>query len=530
MDSPAHLGSPTGIPGLDARARTLAWLAGLLLLAALIPALSVVQTRWFAVGTYYGHGPLIPLVSGWLIWRERAVLRSLPRQRGRLGLLPCLAGTALLILAALAGVSSLQLGAGILLLLGASLLLFGSGIFSRLWFPICFLVFMVPLPSVLITSFTFKMKLLAAKLTITCLHLLGIDALLEGSWIHFDSASILVGDVCSGLRTLIFLVAIAAVFAWLERKPWRKVLICLAAGPIAILANVARILLLAWMHVGGWGDLENPWLHEGAGLATYMVALTLLFSISSVGRKPSSPSAPGKATSPAAAPGAPTSAWELGTLLALTFLAAATAWSMHGRSHAGQATDRTGAIPSSVGGWSGEDVPLGPRVFEILQTEDALYRVFTSPDQAHPVDFYVIHTGSGRTAAHAPEICFQGDGYEITAQQRTQITTATGPITVNRMVVEHDNAKLLVYYWYRLEGEDTPSWSDHQWLNLLRHIGKPPAEGSTLRLSTPIASLPSEPGTLPTDSPAPPAAIEAADARLSVFAREALSELLAPLP
>jgi EpsI family protein len=504
----------------------------LLLLAALIPALSVIQARWFATGSYYGHGPLVPLVSAWLIWRERATLRQLPHQRGRLGLLPCLAGTALLILAALAGVSSLQLGAGIMFLLGATMLVFGYGRFSRLWFPVCFLVFMVPLPSVLITGFTFKMKVLAAKLTITCLHLLGIDAVLEGSWIHFDSASILVGDVCSGLRTLIFLVAIAAVFAWMERIPWRKVLICLAAGPIAILANVARILLLAWMHVGGWGDLENPWLHEGAGLATYMVALVMLFTISSVGRSSTPPRTTGQAAKRQTTANSKVATWELGTLLVLTLLSAVAAWGMHGRSHAGLATRVTAAIPSTAGGWTGEDLPLGPNVFEILQTEDALYRVFTHPDQPHPVDFYVIHTGSGRTAAHAPEICFQGDGYEITAQERTALATANAPITINRMVVEHDSGNLLVYYWYRLEGKDTPSWSNHQWLNLLRHIGQPPSEGSTLRISTPIVpqSLESSIGAgsstpLQTQTP-----LEAADARLAAFAREALSELLAPIP
>jgi EpsI family protein len=495
---------------------------GLLVLTAIIPALSVVQGRWFAEGTYYGHGPLIPIVSAWLIWRERTALRTRPRHHGRAGLLPCLAGALLLVLAALAGVSSLQVGAGILILLGAALLLFGYGVFARLWFPIGFLIFMVPLPGVLITGFTFKMKMLAAKLTISFLHLVGIDAVLEGSWIHFDSASILLGDVCSGLRTLIFLVAIAAVFAWLERVPWRKILICLAAGPIAILANMARILLLAWMHVGGWGDLENPWIHEGTGVATYMVGLLLLFSISTVGRRTAHPVGP----APSSRTPAPAALWEVGALILLTAVAALAAWTQRGLSHAGNPTDRTSAIASVAGGWTGEDLDLDLRVFEILETKDVLYRVFTHPDQPQPVDFYVIHTGSGRTAAHAPEICYQGDGYEITAQKRTTLPTAHGTIPINRMIVEHVTGDLLVYFWYRLEGKNTASWSDLQWLNLLRHIGTPPSEGSTLRITTPIVRA--APAADPHSDILSP--IQAADARLTTFAREALDELLAPLP
>src|SRR5207244_33812 len=72
----------------------------------------------------------------------------------------------------------------------------------------------------------------------------GAPAVLQGSTIHLASTSVLVDDVCSGLRTLIALCVLAAVFAYLEPRRARAALMIALAVPIAVLANLVRILIL----------------------------------------------------------------------------------------------------------------------------------------------------------------------------------------------------------------------------------------------------------------------------------------------
>ena len=113
-------------------------------------------------------------------------------------------------------------------------------------FPIVFLAFMVPLPIVVVISISFQLKILAAQIATALLNVINIPAFQEGSYIRMTHAAIIVEDVCSGLRSLIALLALGALFSyWMPSGKIKRLVMFLSSVPIALVTNVCRIMALA---------------------------------------------------------------------------------------------------------------------------------------------------------------------------------------------------------------------------------------------------------------------------------------------
>src|SRR4030043_2446448 len=101
---------------------------------------------------------------------------------------------------------------------------------------------MIPIPSVLMDRITFPMQLFASKVAASTLYLIGIPVLREGNVMLLANTSLEVAEACSGIRSLISLLALSIVFAYLSQKEtWKRVLLVLSTFPIAIIANAARV-------------------------------------------------------------------------------------------------------------------------------------------------------------------------------------------------------------------------------------------------------------------------------------------------
>lgn len=236
--------------------------------------------RYTNPDSHYSHGFLIPLISGWLIWRKRDELRGMTLSGSGIGLL-------LMAIALLVHVGSVWThvfftsGFSILLfVIGVCLYLLGPAITKNIAFPLGFLAFMFPLPMGVISAFSFPLKLLVADLGALTMKTLGVSLYREGAIISLANASLSVGDPCSGIRSLISLLALGALIAHMSSMSTpRKIALFFMAIPIAIFTNVLRVcalILVADRFGSMWASPEH-WFHTASGMGVFVVSMILLF-------------------------------------------------------------------------------------------------------------------------------------------------------------------------------------------------------------------------------------------------------------
>lgn len=254
--------------------------AWLLVLAVLFwPTFLWMAERFDASDSFYSHGWLIPFASAWLIWKRKDKLpfaSCKPSFWGFLVLIPAL------FVHVVASRWQIHVASGFAMLAvlgGLIWVLWGWRAVVALRFPLLFLIFMVPLPGVLLIAVSFKMKMAAAALATRILNAIHISAVQAGSTISVPGISVIVDDTCSGLRSLISLLALAIFWtALLPRaaKAWHKWVIVAAAVPIALVANMVRIIFLVIIAVVYGAPAAEGFLHFWSGMVVFAVALGLL--------------------------------------------------------------------------------------------------------------------------------------------------------------------------------------------------------------------------------------------------------------
>lgn len=231
----------------------------------------------------YNHGFLVPLFSAFLIWRERHRL-ALERPAGSLlGVLVLLVGIGALLLGDIGAENFLMRSSLIVILAGLVLFLAGRRIFRILLFPLSYLFFMVPLPAIVFYAVTFPLQRMAAEQAAWVLETLGVPVLLDGNVIHLSQISLGVTEACSGIRSLISLLAGSVAWAYLLLPlGWATVLFVAATVPITIIANAGRVVVTGL--IGQWFGVEyaSGFFHELAGWVVYVFAFACLVGLHSL--------------------------------------------------------------------------------------------------------------------------------------------------------------------------------------------------------------------------------------------------------
>ncbi len=268
--------------------RLLAWLLFSGLAAwNYLPTLRWMVARWDESESYMAHAWLIPPISIFLLWQMRDALRKTPNAPTWVGFIWIVAGLIGHLVAGLADVSSLSgLTLGVVLF-GFVLLQHGWPMAKAVWFPIVFLLCMVPPPEFIIDKMNFSLKLMAADLATGLLNVLAIPAIREGSFMVFGNEKLAIGDVCSGLRSLLALLSLGLLYAWMVRDKGKRqvVAVLLMAIPAAIIGNGLRIFLVACL-VMAFGQkaifkpLIGTWdLHLFTGAIIFVAAFGCLFLV-----------------------------------------------------------------------------------------------------------------------------------------------------------------------------------------------------------------------------------------------------------
>ena len=142
-----------------------------------------------------------------------------------------------------------------------------------------FLFFMIPLPFRLEEALALPLQGIATKLSTWTLQLLGQPALDQGNTISLGSQLLGVERACSGLRIFMSMVAVGVAVVMLspERPPWQKAMLFVCSVPIAIVANVTRIVVTGLLYQYGSGKAAKAFSHDFAGFAMIIYAIGLFW-------------------------------------------------------------------------------------------------------------------------------------------------------------------------------------------------------------------------------------------------------------
>lgn len=255
----------------------------LLVLAALVglywPILVHLVLEW-SKNDNYTHGFLIPLVSGFMIFTIRSELKNITLRPVNSGLLLLLVGLVQLCIGKVGSDFFLQTTSILLVVIGVVLFLLGNIVARRLLLPIGYLVFMIPLPTILWNAIAFPMQLFSSFITEKVVQLIGIPVFREGNVLFLAQTTLEVVDACSGLRSLVTMFALSAFFAWFSNLcSWRKWALFFSAAPIAILANIARLTFTAVLARMFGGEVAQGFLHDISGIFIFVVGLLLLATV-----------------------------------------------------------------------------------------------------------------------------------------------------------------------------------------------------------------------------------------------------------
>ena len=221
----------------------------------------------------YSHGFFVPVFCAWVVWRERRRFAEAPVRPSNAGLLVIAGALSILILGVFG--AELFLSRTSLLFLIAGLLIYfrGWGFFRVALFPWAVLFLMIPLPAIIFNQIALPLQFEASKLATGMLGALGVPVLREGNIIHLPALNLDVVEACSGIRSLVSLITLAAFYGYFcEPRVWRRWLLVIAAVPIAVFANGVRIM--------GSGLLGQYWSPDKAEGFFHMFSGVLIFAVS----------------------------------------------------------------------------------------------------------------------------------------------------------------------------------------------------------------------------------------------------------
>jgi exosortase len=254
------------------------------LVFASLPALiALAAAYWFVAASLvhqwaddpnYTHGFFVLPMAAVLAWRRRDEFLSRPRRVDPLGLAVVLAAGLLYLLGVLAAELFTTRVSLVVLLAGAVLLLEGRERFRALWFPLLFLLTMVPIPYVVYYRLTFPLQVESSRLAAAFLGAAGMPLVREGNVIHLEGYSLEVVTACSGLRSIMTLGTLALFLSdFLRLSRLVKASFVALAVPIALGANVARLVATAGIAAIGGPEAAESFLHQLSGLMVFLIGM-----------------------------------------------------------------------------------------------------------------------------------------------------------------------------------------------------------------------------------------------------------------
>ena len=232
------------------------------------------------------HGPIVLAVALWLLytkWNDIAD-RIEPAPAPILGWPLVVASLLFYILGRSQDILLFEIGSLIPMIAGLILVFFGRATLLRLWFPLFFMLFMIPLPGILVDAVTQPMKMGVSWAAEHLLYALGYPIARTGVILVIGQYQLLVADACAGLHSLFTLEALGLLYLNLVRHDSfaRNVTLAILIVPISFCANVIRVIVLTLITYHFGDEAGQGFLHGFAGMVLFISALILIIGVDSM--------------------------------------------------------------------------------------------------------------------------------------------------------------------------------------------------------------------------------------------------------
>jgi exosortase B len=240
------------------------------------------------------HGPIVLAVALFLIWRARSVLFTpfdlqgqavlVSRPRPVAGWFVLLFGLLLYALGRSQSILLFEIGSQIPVLIGTLLITRGLSAVRAMWFPLFFLIFMVPLPGFVVDAATGPLKQQVSILAENLLYAFGYPIARSGVVLTIGQYQLLVADACSGLHSMFSLSAMGLLYLYLMERTsvTRNIILIASILPISFISNVVRVMILVLVTYYFGDEAGQGFVHGFAGVLLFVVALLILFALDAI--------------------------------------------------------------------------------------------------------------------------------------------------------------------------------------------------------------------------------------------------------
>ena len=462
--------------------------------------------RWFDPDRQeMSHAWLLPLISGWMLYERRDALARSVGAPSLLAFVPIAGSLFLVLLGSISEVPFLYHVGLVALIVSLPLLFGGWSLFWLCLIPLAYLAFIIPPPFWAVTVLTGQFQLWSSELGVAALRAMGGTVYLTGNVIQLPNATLQVVEACAGLNYLFPLLSLGALAAYFYKGPmWQRLVVFLSTIPITIAMNSLRIAVTGWL-VENYGSQHTEGaLHFFEGWVVFVMCLGVLLLVIwvfTLMRGERSPFA--FFGFEAVAPKRPTGTWTQaaflrnGIVLTVALLVVGVIANTVG-TQALIIPERQdfSTLAFEFPDLKSQESPLSEGVDRALAADDVIVVNFIDEDAARAggpapwTNVYIAYLESlqGDGTWHSPRQCLPGGGWEITEHAIVDAPAPDGTsYEANRMVIEADDQRMLVYYWYDQRGRRMADEFEMKLTVLWDSMVRQRSDGAMVRVMTQVA-------------------------------------------
>jgi exosortase D (VPLPA-CTERM-specific) len=483
--------------------RTYRWylIGVVLLLSALYWKIVPPMVQQWYQDENYSHGFIVPIIAGYFLYTRWDELKNTPVTRWNAGLAVILLGL-LQLLAGWLGTEYFSMRSSLIVILaGLVLYLFGTGVFRTALLSIAYLFFMIPIPYIIYDAVAFPLKIMVTKVSVSTMKAIGIVVMREGNIIMFPSLTLEVADACSGIRSLLSLLALAVAYAFFLRISQRKrlFLIC-AAVPIAIFTNAVRVIVTGILAQQWGAKVAEGFFHEFAGLVVFAVAMVMLISLGALlgrGKKQTPDIKQQESDNGLPAPKfrqrgeVSVQKSMVGKFVCVFILLTAVALYLNLHKDLEVPINKSfDQFPRIVSGWRmTQEFAMPDNIQKVLKASDTLTRRYVTAE-GKTVELYVGYHGGGKESGeiHSPKHCLPGSGWFEVSAKRRSLDVSGAKVNLVQAVYQKGDSRQLFLYWFQVQDKTISDEYSLKIAEITNSIIKRRRDASFIRISIPFES------------------------------------------